>query len=161
MNKQELQKLFVQCKKDVKDIIPIQYTFPNIKINKCVTSLGRCRTFAWCKNEKFQIELSEHLLKCDKELIKNVIYHELIHTCKGCFNHGRNFLYYAYLLNQKLNAKIETKNTDKQFGNKIQYKYKLTCEKCGSVFYRHKLPKFRNNLRHGSCNGSLIIEQLY
>lgn len=104
------------------------------------------------------IEVSKYLLKCDRELIKNVIAHELIHTVKGCFNHDYMFRAYARSLNL-LGYNVEIKNHDKQFGKSISYKYKLTCLKCGAVFYRHRLCK--GDIRHGSCSGEIKVEQLY
>ena len=101
------------------------------------------------------IEVSKHLLKCNRYLIKNVIAHELIHTVQGCFNHGYMFRAYANKLN-RLGYNVEIKNNDKQFGQNIQYKYKLTCLKCGKVFYRHRLAK--GDIRHSSCGGKIKVE---
>lgn len=156
----ELNELVEECKQNLKNIdIPISESiYYNVFINNCKSSLGRCRKFGY---GMYQIQVSKHLLKCKLELIKNIIYHELIHTIRGCFNHSYSFKYYMYLINQKLGTNIEVKNSNKQFGEQLQYKYKITCKKCGRTFYKHKLSKDRTGLRHASDNGELIIEQLY
>lgn len=155
-----LDRLLQECKSDLKRIgVPIsKYIQGGVFVNNCKSSLGRCRKFGV---DMFQIQISKYLLKCDKELIKNTIYHELIHSIPKCFNHGYNFCYYANMINKMLGANVVIKNRDKQFGEQLQYKYKITCKKCHAVFYRHKLPKYRIGLKHASDNGELIIEQLY
>lgn len=158
MNLQEVNEMFSELKKEVSEIANLQPSFYSVKINNCKSSLGRCRKYGY---GMYQVELSKYTLNCDKELIKNILLHEIIHLIPNCFNHGRNFLYYMYLINRKLGANVVIKNHDKQFGEQLQYKYKITCKKCGKSFYRHKLPKDKTGLKHASDNGELIIEQLY
>lgn len=155
----ELNKMFAECREELKEInIPISESiYGNVYINNRKSALGVCKKYCY---GMFQIYVSKYLLECDKKLIKDVLFHELIHTIRYCNNHGRNFLYYMYLINRKLGTNIEVRNTNKEFGSQIQYKYKITCSKCGKEFYRNKLPKDRTGLKHASCGGDLIIEQL-
>lgn len=158
MNLEQANEMFLDLRKQVEKIVNINASYGQIKINNCKTSLGRC-----IKNRVglYQIELSKYCLQCDKELIRNVLLHEIIHLIPFCFNHSRHFVHYMNLLNDKLNANIVVKNTDKQFGEKIEYKYKLTCKTCGKVFYRHKLPKCHVK-SIGHCKlGDLIVETLH
>lgn len=162
----EVCRIFHQCIKDLKKLnIPISENVVYMGTNNRKKSLGLCSKRLICINGRydnnFEITISKTLLKCDLALIKNTIYHELIHTIPNCFNHNLNFVKYMNYINSKLGCKIEVKNTNKQFKENIQYKYKITCEKCGKTFYRHKLPQFRAGLVHASDNGYLKIEQLY
>lgn len=159
MNSPLANKLFQDVKKELYGILPYRYTVPHIEIKNLKSSLGRCHKI---HDNYYQIQLSKYLLDCDTQFIKNVIAHELIHTINGCFNHGYNFQRYVNLINKLFpHYKIELRNTDKQFSQNIKYKYKITCLKCGSVFYRHRLYKHHDHLSHGQCGGKLKVEQLY
>lgn len=159
MNSPLANKLFQDVKKELYGILPYRYTVPHIEIRKLKSSLGRCHKI---NDDYYQIQLSQYLLDCDIQFIKNVIAHELIHTVNGCFNHGLSFQRYVNLINRLFpHYKIELKNTNKQFSQNVKYKYKITCLKCGNVFYRHKLPKHHDRLSHGQCGGKLKVEQLY
>lgn len=158
--------LLKQVKKELKGIIPYSDSISSkVKIVKAKSFLGQCKRLGLVdyakKGFQFEIKLSKYLLECDKQLIKNTIAHELIHTCKGCFNHGYNFKSLMYKINKELGYNVALKNNNKEFSQKFEYKYKLTCSKCGKVFYRNRLPKYRVFLRHAYCNGILQIEQLY
>lgn len=158
--------LFKQVKKELKGVIPYSDSISNkVKIVKAKSFLGQCKRLGLIDCAKngfqFEIKLSKYLLECDKQLIKNTIAHELIHTCKGCFNHGYNFKSLMYKINKELGYNVALKNKNKEFSQKFEYKYKLTCSECGKVFYRNRLPKYRGFLRHAYCNGMLQIEQLY
>ena len=154
MNSLQLDDLLAEVKQEIKNDVPYRHDSVHIYLNSRKSALGICKNTI----NGYMIEVSKYLLKCNKELIKNVIAHELIHTVRGCFNHGYNFMIYARRLN-RLGYNIEIKNHNKQFGQAIQYKYKLTCLKCGKVFYRHRL--CRGDIRHGSCGGEIKVEQLY
>ena len=159
MNSPLANKLLKDVSKELFGILPFRYTVPYIEIKNFKSCLGKCHKIG---ENYYQIQLSKYLLDCDTQLIKNVIAHELIHTVHGCFNHGSSFVRYANLVNRVFpKYKIEVKNTNKEFSQNIKYKYKITCNKCGRVFYRHKLPKHHDGLTHGGCGGSLKIEQLY
>lgn len=81
-----LYSLYESVKADM-DKIKIPYTknVP-IKINTRAKRMhGCCRKV----NGNFVIEISDFLFNYSKEEIMNTIAHELIHTCYGCFNHGK------------------------------------------------------------------------
>lgn len=154
-----LQTLFDEVKNEIKEIVPFSpYIHNTITINHRKTALGTCKRYNY---GMFQIGISKYLLKCDEKLIKETLIHELIHTCKNCFNHGYNFIKYAQKVNNMLNYRIVVINRDKQFSEKIQYKYEITCVECGAKFYRHRLPKNINNIIHTRDNGKFIVKQLY
>ena len=92
-----LYSLYESVKADM-DKIKIPYTknVP-IKINTRAKRMhGCCRKV----NGNFVIEISDFLFNYSKEEIMNTIAHELIHTCYGCFNHGKRFKYYCDKINQ-------------------------------------------------------------
>ena len=162
INTINIQQIFEDVKKEVKNIIPFSDNIYNkIKIINAKQKLGVCHKTSFAGLAYYSISISKYLLECDIKLIKEVLIHELIHTCNGCFNHGKNFLHFAFLVNNELGYAITTQSKDKQFKNNIPHKYKLTCLKCGRVFYRERLPKNKTNLKHALCKGLLKIEKLY
>lgn len=163
MKKHELTNLLVECIYEAQKVIPVKISKINlnVKVGAYKSRLGECSK-DW-RNNTFQISLSKYLLECDTQLIKEVLLHEIIHTCDGCFNHGKLFQAYVRTINNFYSYNIATiRNNNKQFGEKIQRKYKLTCTKCGTVFYRDRLTqKYREFLKHSIDNGRLLVEQLY
>lgn len=150
-----VHQLFHEVQNELKDLVPYRSISPTIYTTNSKRSLGRCYAFS-LRNGMFMIYISKYLLECSEELIKNVLAHEIIHTVSGCFNHGSNFQYYANLVNYKLGYKVEIKYKDKEFNP--PHKYKITCLKCGTVFYRHRVGKGR--YRHNICKGELKIEKI-
>ena len=71
---------------------------------------------AWAKCYKkgyrqFTIILSGQLFKAISSSVRDTIYHEVIHTCEGCFNHGPNFKYAANECNMKFGTNIRVSAT--------------------------------------------------
>lgn len=116
----------------------------NIPIG-CVTSLkenprltstwGRCSKLT---RNTYEIEISSRLLadEVEYEALMNTMLHELIHTCKGCMNHGELFKRYGSWLNKdgwhiQRCTSCEEKNIKEV--PRI-YKYRVTCESCGEVW---------------------------
>ena len=148
-------ELFHEVQDELKDLVPYRSISPTVYTTNSKRSLGRCRAFS-LQNGMFMIYISKYLLECSEELIKNVLAHEIIHTVSGCFNHGYRFQYYVNLVNYKLGYNIGVKYKDDEFNP--PYKYKITCLKCGAVFYRYRVGK--GKYRHGLCKGELKIEKI-
>lgn len=73
----------------------------SIKENPRLTSTwGRCRRLT---QYTYEVEISSRLLadEVSHEALMNTMLHELIHTCKGCMNHGELFKRYAARLNKE------------------------------------------------------------
>ena len=151
-------ELFHEVQNELKGLVPYSKQIsPSLGELKTKKTLGRC----YSMYGMFRISLSKYLLECSEQLIKNVIAHEIIHTVPYCFNHGRNFQYYANLVNYKLGYNVEVRNTNKEFNP--PRKYKLTCLECGKVYYRDRLNQryIANEVyRCSSDNGKLKIEKI-
>ena len=98
---------------------------------------GRC-----CKvGNQYTIEINPALVldTTTDQAVMNTIMHELIHTCKGCMNHGINFKrmanlvsIYGYTITRCTSA--DEKGLTSYRNTPGYYKYNLTCEKCGYIF---------------------------
>lgn len=147
--KADMDKLNIPYKKDVP-----------IKINQRAKKMcGCCRKI----NGNFVIEISDFLFSYSHQEIKNTIAHELIHTCYGCFNHGKRFKYYCGKIN-----KTEYNVTTTYKGNEInlaltEAKYVVECENCNIKIYRMKKTKLITNTdlyRCSKCRGKLKVFSL-
>lgn len=146
------------CKADL-DSLGIKYG----KVNSwTVNTRAKCRLGQCRKNliGLFDINISERLLneEIDDQMALNTIMHELLHTVKGCFNHGVKWKMYAEIVNSKL-PKYDIKrvvNINETSGiierKSPVYKYILRCAKCGQEIKRQKASKVITNYKRYRCS---------
>lgn len=163
---QKLKRLSKESEKELKDIGLGRMLKNNIKytINyRAKRRLGQC-----C--EKQYINISSWLLEIGNDHdIKNTIIHEILHTFNDTVGHKAKWQYYASYVNNRTDYHItRTGNINEIYerANKVRpiekvcYKWKITCNKCGKVFYRHKmttriLNSFKQGHRiHRHCGGT-------
>lgn len=157
----ELRELFKETYEELKNIgIPVSENIEKVTVNKRAEKrLGRCIRQIKREKEIFTVEISEVVLKSELKEIKEVIAHELIHTCRGCMNHGGQWKAYADKANRAYGYSISRlkKITDNE---KEKYKYAVKCMNCGAVIERKRMcPLIKNprNYRCGKCGGKLKI----
>ena len=132
---------------------------PNVVINKRAKSrFGMCSL----KDGVYTIELSSMLLDAPERSCCQTLAHELIHTCKGCNNHGALFMSYAQRMNLKYGYDIRRAHTPDEMGIeassvKRPVNYILVCRKCGQQIERSR---FSPLIAHPSdyrcrCGGTL------
>ena len=83
------------------------------------------------------------------------IIHEILHTCKGCMNHGKEWKRLANIVYQKSGYRITTTSAREKFGlestpAKVKNNYVFVCEDCGQVIRRDRFSKF--------CQHYMIID---
>lgn len=163
---QKLQRLAKESEKELRDIGLGKMLKDNIRytINyRAKKRLGQC-----CN--KKDINISSWLLEVATDHdIKNTIIHEIIHTFKDTIGHKAKWQYYANYVNSRTNYNItRLANVGEIYENaKVQrpirekhYKYEITCEKCGKIFYRQRITtKVLNDFTEGkryhkSCGGT-------
>ena len=145
---QRYKELIEEVLQELKFVIP--YHADTFKMCKATGYYGRCKQ----RGSRFYIYLSQYLDNCTDHQIKEVIAHELIHTCKFCMNHGDDFQIYA---NKLFNyGYCVLGNNYKQFGDAIKecFKYVYTCPKCGKEFPRQR----RLNLDKWKCKCGSKLE---
>ena len=162
MYMKDLMTLVEICKTDL-DSLEIKYGKINgWSINyraKC--RLGQCKVVS---TNTFDINISEAILQdnVDDQIALNTIMHELLHTVKGCFNHGSKWKMCADLVNTKLpqyNIKrVATRSETNLLTERKPpvYKYTLRCIKCGQEIKRQKESKVIKNYKRyrcGKCGG--------
>ena len=104
-----IARLFKESKQEL-DMCGIKYSKninPEIRLNRrYMNTLGIC----YKEDNEYRIELNANILKSPDRKIKEILLHELIHTCYGCMNHGKNFKARAKRINERFgyNVKRET-----------------------------------------------------
>jgi hypothetical protein len=81
------------------------------KIDDLGVSFRYSRAWAKCSwttryAKSFTITVSNRLFKANKESVRDIIHHEVIHTIPGCFNHGRIFKNVVSHCNKKFGTHI-------------------------------------------------------
>ena len=168
MDKKQIELCMAQIMKQCKDIkIPIS---SNIDSNVIINYRARSR-FACCKKQrtnitKYIIEVSVSLFQAGEQSVRNIIAHELLHTCYGCYNHGGRWKQYADKMNRTYGYKIKTTATYEELGLerpevKREIKYEITCSRCGKKLFRQKKSKLVTNINQYrcQCGGTLTCKK--
>ena len=103
------------------------------------TRWGQCVMY---KDKHYEININADLLREEIPLdgLKSTIYHELLHTCKDCFNHGKQWSALAARVEKYYGVKVSRTDSafDKGFTkeqaqayNESRIKYRFVCAGCG------------------------------
>ena len=162
-NNKKLQTLFKQA-----ELLLKQTNIPVGKITSISINPSLSKTWARCKlnhDGTFSIDVSEKLVEngSDTGIIETIL-HEMLHTCKGCFNHKGLWKKYAEILNSKFDFNIKRINSvlDKGIEDtpaKI-YKYTVRCPSCGKEYYYSRSCRVVKNPERyqcGHCRVSLVL----
>ena len=134
---------------------------PRVRLN------SRARTrFGCCVRQGgvYTIELSRRLLEGTEEGVRQVLAHEVLHTCPGCANHGARWQSYAGRMNEAYGYHITRTDTFDALGltDDRPVRYLVICEGCGK-----RIPRMRRSplvdMPHRyrcRCGGTLRVERL-
>ena len=135
----DLEKIYRKCVQECKNVnIPIRDD-KVVKIEFTDEDIGENLGFCILNEEymTFSIFISSIFLEKNgpiKEL-KETIIHELIHTCNRCWGHGKTWMKYAKILNDKYKYELTTfKDYDAIFHKDKPILHKYICKNCGSLF---------------------------
>jgi len=162
----DLMSLYHECIAEL-DSIGIEYgKIVNVKINtRAQKRLGVCKGYSpnpyscWTHT----IEISTRVLEdyVDDKVTKNVIIHEILHSCPNCRHHDSEWQKLAAKVNRELGYKIQRVYSPEEYGlkplPKPERKYVIVCTKCGQEVKRAKRTKVITNperYRCGRCGGT-------
>ena len=135
---------------------------PKVRVNR------RARTrFGCCiqKNGRFYIELASQLLSAREQAVCQVLAHEVLHTCRGCDNHGLRWKDYAQRMNELYGYGVERTDSFEKLGLEDQrpVKYLVVCQSCGRQLPRMKRsPLVEHPERYRcSCGGALRVVEVH
>lgn len=134
---------------------------PEVIINtRAVRIFGRCSKIIGNKYD-FKIEINHRLLEVEKEIAMNTMVHEILHTVKGCMNHGQLWQNNASIMNDKFGYDISRTTSYEKVGlERPKAKYVVVCDSCPNIFYRQRKSKLITNIKayECGCGGSLSLE---
>lgn len=124
---------------------------------------GCCRR----KDGRFSIEVSEFAVDCEEKSLRQIIAHEVIHTCRGCYDHGEKWKKYAKLMNDAYGYNIKRTSSLKELGierneeteKQQKIRYIIKCKKCGKEYPRQRATRVTQNIRkyRCKCGGRLTL----
>ena len=122
---------------------------------RAISRWGQCKQ----RPEGYYINISSIL--CDgkhDDGLRSTIFHELIHTCPGCMNHGEKWKHWAAIVTEHTGLIIqradscEDKGVDRDLiRSKRNYKYEFKCNGCGAIVKRERASRFTKNYEHYVC----------
>ena len=163
-----LQEYANRCMKQL-DAVDIKYgNVLAFEINtRAKNRWGQCERVSSILN-CFTININCMLLdeKNSEQALIDTLMHELLHTCKGCFNHKNEWKRLAEKVNKIYNYNIKRTYSLVDYGIEIETediaepKYKIQCTGCGRVYTRQRKSKVivhPENYRCCNCGGELIL----
>ncbi|MEG1858582.1 MAG: SprT-like domain-containing protein [Pseudoflavonifractor sp.] len=131
---------------------------PHVRVNtRAVTRFGCCVK----KGAEYTIEVSDRLLDHPAAL-RATLAHELLHTCRGCGNHGAQWKAYAARLGAALGCRIARTDTCQALGipDRKPVNHLLRCTACGLEIPRTKAsPLVQHPERYRcKCGGRLELD---
>ena len=162
MEQNQLNELLARVIRDIRAVgIPVS---PNIDPEVAVNRRARTR-FGCCRREgdRYRIELSAAVLAAEEEKICRVLAHEVLHTCRGCANHGERWKSYSRRLNEVYGWGIRRADSFEGLGveDEREARYWVVCTACGKKIPRMKRsPLVDHPERYRCrCGGTLRVEK--
>lgn len=150
----DLMKLAIECMEEL-DAIGIEYA---VIESWTVNTRAKNRWGQTVRRDgKYYINISSVLLQdsMSDENAKATIIHELLHTCKGCMNHGEEWKALADLVNDCYSCyKIQRCTSAEDKGiikDETYYKYAFKCSNCGAITGRDRESKFTKLYSRYGC----------
>lgn len=167
MNQTKLNNMLKELIEEALEInIPVPSNiYPEVIINKRPK-----KRFGCCKliDGVYRIEISSFIVKSNEKAIRNVVAHEILHTCKDCDNHGPAWKKYVSMMNRTYGYNIKRTSTFKEMGVEEipsapqEIKYIMKCQSCGKEYPRQRytcVMKKINSYRC-QCGGKLTVYKL-
>lgn len=123
--------------------------------------LGCCKEKTVKGRSTYTLEISTMMQNKSDQEVKEVIFHELLHTCPGCLNHGVRWKQLAGRVNEAYGCHITTtagENHDGINQDRIPYRYKIRCTKCGRETFRLRRSKVIDHPELYRCRCGGILE---
>lgn len=163
-----LFELFQQCMYEVEAAGIKPGHIVDIKINSRATNRwGQCQK----RGRNYYLNFNALLFdeSTSEKGVKETIIHEILHTCEGCMNHGREWNRLGAIMERKYGYDISRTATAEDVGvdqtvyeayRTSKAKYKIVCDDCGETTYRNRasnVTKYISQYRCAKCHGSLRV----
>lgn len=160
MNGKNLDILLMQVISQARSLsVPVSRKIdPHVTVNtRARTRFGCCRSV----NGRHTIEVSSSLLEAEELFIKQVLAHEVLHTCPGCADHGQRWQHWAAQMNRAFGYDIRRAHAPQSLGleDTRPVRYLVVCRQCGKSISRMKRsPLVAHPERYRcKCGGTLFV----
>lgn len=166
MDQDTINTLFEEVIREAQEVkIPVP---KNIERHITINPRPKKR-YGCCKHigGKTIMEISAFVLKADEKKIKEVLAHELLHTCKGCQDHGARWKSYADRMNRAYGYCIKRVSSMEEMGlaaiplegQSSKVKYIIKCQQCGKEYPRQRFTCVMKkiNAYRCQCGGKLTL----
>ena len=142
--------------------IPVSaYIDPKVRVNYRARSRFGCCVQ---KNGRYYIEVAEQLLGTKEEAVCQVLAHEVLHSCRGCANHGLRWKDYAARMNEQYGYEVARTDTFEKLGLADQrpIRYLVVCRSCGQTMSRMRRSALVEHPERYRCRcgGTLEVRQV-
>lgn len=142
----QLNELLQQVWEEARALnIPVsKHISPSLQINnRTKTRFGGCKKVKGFVHDTYQIEISRVLLSAEAHVVKEILAHEILHTCPGCMNHGSTWKMHCRKLEAVHGYRLERTTSYAKLGITDQRKprpkrYLIQCNQCGQQIFRQK-----------------------
>lgn len=166
-----LNELLAECLKELAaiNIRPCGKILGVRENKRAKKRLGCCKQIKGGASPEFQLELSVMLQDVEEKILKEVMIHEILHTCKGCLNHGDRWKQLAERVGKVYGYSIKRtadfENLGIKAGAEEQKRYRIRCSCCGSTFYRARRSKVVQHPEYYRCarcgsRDTLVVDQI-
>lgn len=158
----DINVVAIECMREL-DVIGIQYgNVVEFKVNyRAERRWGQCCPLP---GGRFSININHRLLdeSTDIDGLKNTLIHELLHTCKGCLNHGSEWKrladkvnrYYGYGIKRTSSADEKGIDESNRYVKVKRINHKYVCCGCGQTITRQRETGFVNRYKCGRCGSA-------
>lgn len=131
---------------------------PHVTVNtRARTRFGCCRSI----NGRHTIEVAAALLNAEEHSVRQVLAHEVLHTCPGCANHGQRWQHWAALMNRTFGYHIQRTHSPDALGVEDirPVRYLVVCRQCGKSIPRMKRSSLvaHPERYRCKCGGALFV----
>lgn len=147
---QELKQVAKKVESNLKALnIPISDISEIVISNSSSRNLGQCR-FNRARNTYSIIIFNT--ITHDIKKVENTLYHEYLHTVKGCMNHCDKWKMYASRVNSAYGTDVRRTNAIQIPEEKYsEFKYVFKCKNCGKTSVRNRASNFTKYYEEYTC----------
>ena len=149
--------------------IPVsRHISPSLHINKRTRArFGGCKKVKGFVHFTYHIEISIVLLNAEEPVIKEILAHEVLHTCPGSMNHGLAWKSHCQKMEKAYGYRLKRTSSYEKLGIEDprgvkSYRYVIECRQCGQKIYRQRKSPLTDatNKYRCRCGGKLVCVSL-
>jgi predicted SprT family Zn-dependent metalloprotease len=149
--------------------IPVsRHISPTLHINnRTKARFGGCKKVKGFVHCTYQIEISHVLLEAESSAIKEILAHEVLHSCPSSMNHGVTWKKHCQTMEKVYGYRLQRTSTYQALGiedprKEKKYQYMIQCSQCGQrIFRQRKSPLTTATTKYRCrCGGKLTCVTL-